>query len=103
MQLHLDNYVKRGLHRFSRLGTWYILALSIIATVTIVGQVLIQSHLKTQLSDSRVVNVAGKQRMLSQKITKTVLLFRDAQTAEERVDILGSLKSSVVLWRLSQE
>ncbi|MEX2234515.1 MAG: ATP-binding protein [Cyclobacteriaceae bacterium] len=103
MHLHLDNYVKRGLHRFSRLGTWYILALSIIATVAIVGQVLIQSHLKTQLSDSRVVNVAGKQRMLSQKIAKTVLLLREVQTAEERADILGSLKSSVLLWKLSQE
>src|SRR5688572_15290802 len=103
MHLHLDSYVKRGLHRFSRLGTWYILALSIIATVAIVGQVLIQSHLKTQLGDSRVVNVAGKQRMLSQNITKTVLLLREGQTSTERSAILGNLRSSVFLWKLSQE
>lgn len=103
MHLHLDNYVKRGLNRFSRLGTWYILALSIIATVAVVGQVLIQSHLKTQLNDSRVVNVAGKQRMLSQKITKTVLLLRDGQTAAERSSTLENLKESVLLWKISQE
>lgn len=103
MHLHLDHYVKRGLNRFSRLGTWYILALSIIATVAIVGQVLIQSHLKTQLSDSRVINVAGKQRMLSQKIAKTVLLLKDNQTVEERLTITENLKQSVLLWTVSQE
>lgn len=103
MHLHLDNYVKRGLNRFSRLGTWYILALSVIATVAIVGQVLIQSHLETQLSDSRVINVAGKQRMLSQKIAKTVLLLKDGQTAGERSEIVANLKESLLLWSVSQE
>lgn len=103
MHLHLDSYVKRGINRFNRLGTWYILALSIIATVAIVGQVLIQSHLQTQLGDSRVVNVAGKQRMLSQKIAKTVLLLRDGQSPDERLPILENLKESVLLWKLSQE
>jgi two-component system, NarL family, sensor histidine kinase DegS len=103
MHLHLDNYVKHGLSRFSRLGTWYILALSIIATVAIVGQVLIQLHLKTQLNDSRVINVAGKQRMLSQKISKTVLLLKDGQPSAERLKIVGNLKESVLLWSISQE
>lgn len=103
MHLHLDNYVKQGVNRFNRLGTWYILALSIIATVAIVGQVLIQSHLETQISDSRVVNVAGKQRMLSQKIAKTVLLLDDRQPVEERLRILAELKASSLLWKFSQE
>ncbi|MEX1241450.1 MAG: ATP-binding protein [Cyclobacteriaceae bacterium] len=103
MHLQLDNYVKRGVNRFSRLGTWYILALSAIATVAIVGQVLIQTHLETQLSDSRVINVAGKQRMLSQNITKTVLLLKEGQTPEQRLEIVGNLKGSVLLWSVSQE
>lgn len=103
MHLHFDNYAQLGLNRFSRLGTWYVLALSIIVTVAIVGQAFIQSHLKTQLGDSRVVNVAGKQRMLSQKITKTVLLLREGQTLQERLQLLGYLNESVLLWKLSQE
>ena len=103
MQLHLDNYyIKRGLNRFNRLGTWYILALSMIASVAIIGQVLIQSHLRDQLSDSRVVNVAGKQRMLSQKIAKSVLRLREGQPAEMRNIILKDLKESTFLWRISQ-
>jgi two-component system sensor histidine kinase DegS len=88
---------------FARLGTWYILALSIVASVVIIGQVLIQRHLKDQLNDSHVVNVAGKQRMLSQKISKTVLLLQDKQSAEERKNILNELNQSVALWKISQQ
>ncbi|HEX8041526.1 MAG TPA: ATP-binding protein [Chryseosolibacter sp.] len=103
MKLYPDNLAKSGFGRFSRLGAWYILALSVIGIVAIVGQALIQLHLSDQLSDSRVVNVAGKQRMLSQKIAKTALLLRDGQTAEERERILEELKQSVTLWRVSQD
>ena len=103
MELHPEHYVKRGMNRFSRLGTWYILALSVIAAVAVVGQALIQSHLQAQLSDSRVINVAGKQRMLSQKITKTVLLLKEGQSAPERLTIVENLKQSALLWTVSQE
>jgi two-component system sensor histidine kinase DegS len=103
MQVHFNQYMKPGLNRFSRLGTWYILALSIIATVAIAGQILIQSHLKTQLGDSRVVNVAGKQRMLSQKITKSALLLAPEQTQDVRLKLLEKIKTAYSLWNLSQE
>jgi signal transduction histidine kinase len=103
MQLQLDNYIKTGLNRFSRLGTWYILALCMIAVVAVIGQVLIQTHLQAQLNDSRVVNVAGKQRMLSQKIMKTMLLLRPEQTDAERKKILRDLQSAFSLWKVSQE
>jgi two-component system sensor histidine kinase DegS len=103
MHLNFDSEAKLSLNRFGKLGIWYVLALSIIATVAIVGQMLIQSHLRDQLSDSRVVNVAGKQRMLSQNITKTVLLLRDAQRPEERNDLLNQLRTSLRLWKVSQD
>lgn len=103
MKLYPDNPAKGGFGRFSRLGAWYILALSVIGIVAIVGQALIQLHLRDQLSDSRVVNVAGKQRMLSQQIAKTALLLRQGQPAAERGRILEELTQSVILWRVSQE
>lgn len=92
-----------SLNRFSRLGSLYILALSVIATVVILGQVLIQIHLRDQLTDSRVVNVAGRQRMLSQNITKSVLLLKPDQTEEARKNILSNLRNSLNLWKLSQD
>lgn len=89
--------------RFSRLGTLYVLALSVIATVAITGQALIQSHLQAQRSDSRVVNVAGKQRMLSQKITKTLLYLEPAQSVAERQTIHADLDAAFHLWHTSQQ
>ncbi|MBL0744777.1 sensor histidine kinase [Chryseolinea lacunae] len=89
--------------KFSRLGTWYILALSAIAIVSVVGQVLVQQHLRDQFSDSQVVNVAGRQRMLSQKISKTVLFLKDGQSLEKRSAIREDLWRATQLWKLSQE
>ncbi len=103
MHLNFDNDVKLRLNRFSKLGTWYILALSAIATVAIIGQILIQIHLEDQQSDSRVVNIAGKQRMLSQKISKTVLLFKPDQLEGDRIELIKQLDAAVSLWQISQE
>jgi signal transduction histidine kinase len=49
--------------------------LSAIAIVGVIGQALIQRHLRAQESDSRVVNVAGTQRYKSQEIVKLSLLI----------------------------
>lgn len=60
----------RGPTRLTRL---YIAALSAIAILSFAGQLVIQNFLYRQRSDSTVVNVAGRQRMLSQKLTKAAL------------------------------
>lgn len=101
--MSLNFNVKEGISRFSRLGTWYILALSVIASVAVIGQFLIQDHLKGQRDDSRVVNVAGKQRMLSQKISKTLLKLSQETREEKRVLMMDNLRTSVHLWKVSQE
>ena len=102
MNVNFEQEAKAGLHRFTRLGTWYILALSVIASVAIIGQVLIQDHLESQQDDSHVVNVAGKQRMLSQKITKSLLLLSHREPGD-RGQTIRSLRSSLKLWGISQE
>src|SRR6185503_18155860 len=102
MNVNFEQEAKDGLHRFTRLGTWYVLALSVIATVAIVGQLLIQNHLKDQRADSRVVNVAGKQRMLSQKITKSLLLLSHREPGN-RDKLIDGLHYSLTLWRVSQQ
>jgi two-component system sensor histidine kinase DegS len=80
MTLKFNTEGKLKFNRFSKLGMWYILALSVIATVSIVGQILIQHHLESQTSDSRVVNLAGTQRYKSQWIVKmSMLLYTDLE------------------------
>lgn len=61
---------------FSRL---YITALSLIAGLATAGQVLVQRSLVSQQSGGHVVNMAGYQRMLSQRITLKVTLYDGTQ------------------------
>jgi len=103
MHVNFDTDSSRSSNRFSKLGRWYVLALSVIAVVAIIGQALIQLHLRDQANDSRVVNVAGKQRMLSQKISKIVLSLHADQDKQTRSEIYNGLRSSVQLWKVSQE
>lgn len=65
----LDNQI------FNRLTRLYIIALSGVALLSVIGQLLIQIFLNSLLDDSHVVNVAGRQRMLSQRLSKTVVLL----------------------------
>ncbi|GAA0878151.1 hypothetical protein GCM10009119_11190 [Algoriphagus jejuensis] len=60
---------------FNRLRRLYIIALGAIAISLITSQILIRQYLADQEDDSRLVNVAGRQRMLSQKLSKEVLLL----------------------------
>jgi len=103
MNVNFEQEVKQGINRFTRLGTWYVLALSVIATVAVIGQLLIQDHLQGQGSDSRVVNVAGKQRMLSQKIAKSLLMLSQEENVARRTELYFGLRRSVKLWGLSQQ
>ncbi|MGA0560277.1 ATP-binding protein [Larkinella sp. VNQ87] len=64
----LDQQVARRLTRF------YVLALTVIAVLSLSGLLFIRRTLSDHYDDSRVVNVAGRQRMLSQRLTKLALL-----------------------------
>jgi len=60
---------------FSSLSKIYLLALGIIAFLVLVSQIFIQRALSGNEYDAQIINIAGKQRMLSQKISKHILLL----------------------------
>jgi nitrate/nitrite-specific signal transduction histidine kinase len=62
-----------GFSPVRKLTLLYVTAFSSIAAMAIVGQILIQSMLAQQKHDAYVVNIAGRQRMLSQKLSKSAL------------------------------
>ncbi|WP_345269875.1 ATP-binding protein [Nibrella viscosa] len=68
----LDQQVARRLTRF------YVIALTIIALMTLSGLLFIKHTINTHYDDGRVVNVAGRQRMLSQRLTKLAVLKIEA-------------------------
>ncbi|GAB3708673.1 hypothetical protein GCM10027592_44090 [Spirosoma flavus] len=64
----LDQQVARRLTRF------YMIALAVIAVLSLSGLLFIKRTISNHYDDSRVVNVAGRQRMLSQRLTKLALM-----------------------------
>ncbi len=75
----LDQQVARRLTRF------YILALTVIAVLSISGLLFIRRTISNHYDDSRVVNVAGRQRMLSQRLTKLAILRATGMPAADTV------------------
>lgn len=83
---------------FKKLSHRYFVALGILALIIIVSQVLVQNHLRYQLNDSRIVNVAGRQRMLSQKLSKEVLQISTSNTPANRLSIKESISKTLQNW-----
>jgi signal transduction histidine kinase len=86
---------------FDKLRRLYIIALSTIALSVIVSQVLIRTHLSGQESDSTVINVAGRQRMLSQKLTKDIVSLSAETNLKNRILLKDNIKETLHLWELS--
>ena len=88
-------------HTFDKLRRLYIIALSLIALSIIISQFFVRNHLKSQQSDSTVINIAGRQRMLSQKLTKEILLLTNSRDITSRKQYTKELKSTIQLWKAS--
>jgi signal transduction histidine kinase len=81
----------------------YVFALSAVALLSTLGQALVQMTLTRQRSDARVVNFAGRQRMLSQKLSKAALAARNSSDVDEQTRRLSELKTALELWERSHE
>lgn len=89
-----------GDETFNRLSYLYLLALTFIALSAIGSQLLIQYYLQNQLGDAKVINIAGRQRMLSQKLTKEVLLLTNQPTSSVHKN---NLQSTLQQWTIAHE
>ncbi len=94
--------VKRK-HDFKRLGILYTIALLGIAGSVIVTQLFTQRYLRRQESDSRVVNLAGRQRMLSQQISKLALQLNTTADTQSRRKYAQQLQTALTDWQVSHE
>jgi diguanylate cyclase (GGDEF)-like protein/PAS domain S-box-containing protein len=84
-----------------KLRKWYIAALSILLFMLLLSHLIIQYTIQSKESDSRVVNIAGRQRMLSQRISKAAfgLYYRADNKDYDRY--LNELDAAVELWKRS--
>ena len=79
----------------------YVAALIAIAVLAMTGRFLVQSALDRQAHDSHIVNIAGRQRMLSQRVCNFALAIQTAESAEMRRERLDILKTTLALWQRS--
>ncbi len=86
---------------FKNLRRLYFFALLTIALTVILSQILVQYNLKQQLSDSKIINISGKQRMLSQKIAKEILILNYVSDGAQKNEI-SHLKEVLSLWKTNQ-
>jgi len=86
---------------FKNLRRLYFFALWTIAITIILSQLLIQYNLKQQLSDSKIINISGKQRMLSQRITKEILILNFVSDTSPNKEI-AHVRNVLALWKTNQ-
>ncbi len=72
------------LQAFKKFRKIYFTAIIIIVVTLLLIQFVTQQQLKNQLNDSRIVNIAGRQRMLSQKIVKEALYLYQDKTVQAK-------------------
>ena len=86
---------------FIKLKRMYLFALITIAITVLLSQLLIQYNLNLQLNDSRLINISGKQRMLSQKLVKEVLILNLVTDPIQKKEEISKIKETASLWKFT--
>ncbi|WP_366184421.1 ATP-binding protein [Flavobacterium ovatum] len=87
---------------FKSLKKRYIFALVTIAITVLLSQLLIQYNINTQMDDSRLINISGKQRMLSQKLVKEILILNTISDSDKINQQINQIQETVAIWKGTQ-
>ena len=96
----LDSSVEKGL--LPRLDRLHTLGIAVLAALVVASQVLLQVGLDRELDDAPIINLAGRQRMLSQRIAKSALLI-SLEGAYPDPALRDELERAVSDWRFAGE
>jgi PAS domain S-box-containing protein len=87
------------INRFQQLKVFYGIALTLIALTLLSSSVLMQHAVRRNEGDARVINLSGRQRMLSQRLTKCVLASDHKCDDGERPKRLYEISESLIAWK----
>lgn len=76
----------------------YRAAFVAVAFLVLLNSLVIQPSLLRLTSDAQVINIAGRQRMLSQRLAKTALALERARDPADRARLRGELEQVLGLW-----
>ncbi len=96
-----ERALKRDLGLVQRLRWLYFAALVTLAAMTIGGQVAVQQLILSQQDEARAINIAGRQRMRSQRLTKCLLACQLSATPAERQRYLDELRRTLEQWKIA--
>ncbi len=85
--------------RLRKIKLIYGIALAFIALTLVSSSLLMQFAIKRNGGDSRVVNLSGRQRMLSQRLTKCVFALEHMASPEELARGARELTESLASWK----
>ncbi|MEL6407395.1 MAG: ATP-binding protein [Chloroflexota bacterium] len=80
-----------------------LLGICIIIGFILVSQLIINSLIVEQVANSRVINLAGRQRMLSQQLTKDVLILQYTSDTTTRLVHIEELRTTLQIWELTHQ
>lgn len=81
-----------------RTNTRYIVLLSVLTLTLLVSQVFLQQSISRSQMDSYIINVSGRQRMLSQKIAKHALQLRTQLSVPNWEVIIPKMNATLKDW-----
>ena len=87
----------------AHLSRRYILALSLIAALSITAFLTLRAAISAQTQGAAVVNVAGRQRMLSQRISRFALLLAVTDNPADSAKLRETLVKDLDLFEASHE
>ncbi len=87
----------------NRVTITYLLALGVIATLSLGTHFLVDTIVQKQEASAKVVNIAGRQRMLSQRIAGTALELSKAVGGAEQARLAGRMTEAVALMEASHQ
>lgn len=87
----------------SNLTRRYITALSLVALLSCIAFLSLRAIIETQRTSTPVVNVSGRQRMLSQRISRYALLYVTAEDATTRAQFRETLSLDTDLFEESHQ
>lgn len=79
----------------------YVLALSFVAFLSITAFLTLRAAIAAQETSAAVVNVAGRQRMLSQRISRFALLLTLNKGTAEAAGLHKTMQDNVALFEAS--
>jgi len=87
---------------YKKLVKRYLVASIILVILFVSRQIIIQYQINHEKNMSTVINVSGRQRMLSQKIVKDMLMIVQEKNEDMRTYFLSDLKESLNTFEKSQ-